>query len=121
MPPRPSRPCNSPGCKVLVTDGTNTCATHKPLQQVGKFADKARGTRTERGYGYKWVKLRSQVLKRDCGLCQPCMRAGTVRAAKHVDHIKPKFEGGTDDVENLQAICVECHTEKTLSEAARGR
>jgi 5-methylcytosine-specific restriction endonuclease McrA len=44
-----------------------------------------------------------------------------VTAATEVDHIRPKEEGGTDDDENLQAICGPCHTAKTGREAARGR
>jgi 5-methylcytosine-specific restriction endonuclease McrA len=43
------------------------------------------------------------------------------RPAKHVDHIVPKALGGTDDEGNLQAICVECHQQKTLREAAEAK
>lgn len=38
-----------------------------------------------------------------------------------VDHIVPVFEGGTDELDNLQAICPGCHQIKTQAEAARGR
>jgi 5-methylcytosine-specific restriction protein A len=33
-----------------------------------------------------------------------------------VDHITPKAKDGTDDPENLQAICIECHKAKTKAE-----
>lgn len=49
------------------------------------------------------------------------MTEGKLRPAKQVDHKLPKFEGGTDDDENLQAICVTCHQAKTAAEARRGR
>jgi 5-methylcytosine-specific restriction endonuclease McrA len=38
-----------------------------------------------------------------------------------VDHITPKAEGGTDDHDNLQSICTECHDAKTQAEAQRAR
>lgn len=80
-----------------------------------------RGTRHERGYGSKWVKLREVVLKRDMRLCQPCLTTGRPTTATEVDHIKPKAKGGTDDPDNLQAICGECHRAKTEREGAEAQ
>lgn len=71
-----------------------------------------RQSRHERGYGTTWDKTRLRILARDCGLCQPCKRAGYFRSANEVDHIIPKAQGGTDDDDNLQAICSECHIDK---------
>lgn len=31
----------------------------------------------------------------------------------HIDHIKPHSEGGSDRESNLQALCPNCHAEKT--------
>lgn len=78
-------------------------------------------SRHERGYGARWVKLRDAALRRDHHLCHPCRLLGYITAAKAVDHILPKAEGGTDDLENLQAICDDCHREKTAEEAARAQ
>lgn len=88
---------------------------------VGTFADRARGTRHQRGYGTAWDKLRRLVLKRDAGLCQPCSRDGVVTSANIVDHIVPRAQGGDDDPGNLQVICRSCHTRKTAGEAKVGR
>lgn len=33
--------------------------------------------------------------------------------AFEVDHIKPRAKGGTDDLENLQALCTACHAVRT--------
>lgn len=88
---------------------------------VGTFADRRRGTRHERGYGTAWDKLRRQVLQRDAGLCQVCARAGRVMRAHAVDHVVPKAAGGTDDQDNLQAICRPCHDAKTSEEKRQGR
>lgn len=73
-------------------------------------------SRHERGYGSEWVKRRKHVLQRDMYLCQPCLRSGRPTPAKEVDHITPKAQDGTDDYDNLQAICTECHKAKTKAE-----
>ncbi len=49
-----------------------------------------------------------------CRICDcPC-------AKFEIDHIKPLANGGTNNVENLQAICSNCHTEKTVEEKENG-
>jgi len=75
------------------------------------------GSRHERGYGYEWTKKRAYVLARDGYLCQPCYRKGKPTPATEVDHITPKSQDGTDDTDNLQAICSTCHKAKTAQEA----
>ena len=37
-----------------------------------------------------------------------------------IDHIQPLCEGGTNDIFNLQILCVECHFEKTKEEQETG-
>jgi 5-methylcytosine-specific restriction endonuclease McrA len=50
-------------------------------------------------------------------LCEHCLRRGITRAAAHVDHIKPIEDGGAPTAEdNLQALCVQCHSRKTMIE-----
>ena len=78
-------------------------------------------SRHERGYGTAWDKLRRRVLIRDKHLCQPCLRVQRVTPAREVDHITPKAQGGTDALENLSAICKNCHAEKTAKEAAEAQ
>lgn len=104
--------------------------TLKPLlPELGQQV-KARGwaetrstSSSERGYGWAWQKARQRILARDCGLCQceECKRLKRLRVATEVDHIVPKFEGGTDDDENLQAVNTDCHKLKTAAESARAR
>jgi 5-methylcytosine-specific restriction protein A len=36
--------------------------------------------------------------------------------ATDVDHIRRKADGGTDELENLQALCRVCHEAKTMVE-----
>jgi 5-methylcytosine-specific restriction protein A len=70
-------------------------------------------SRHERGYGAHWVKLRRIVLQRDKYLCQPCRRNKRLSVAAAVDHVRPKAKGGTDELENLEAICDPCHRAKS--------
>lgn len=46
--------------------------------------------------------------------CQMC--GEMLDATFHVDHIVPLFEGGTNDVDNLQCLDVKCHARKTMME-----
>ncbi len=121
MPVSAPKPCKHHGCGALVSDGSGYCARHQEDRKVGKFADARRGSRHQRGYDYSWEKKRERILKRDNGLCQPCLKQGRVTAADQVDHITPKAEGGDDDDTNLQSICDTCHKAKTAKEARRGR
>lgn len=81
----------------------------------------SRTSRHERGYGSSWDKLRIIVLRRDKGLCQPCLTRNRTELATQVDHVLPKAKGGTDDFDNLQAICGPCHDEKTKAENAEAQ
>lgn len=119
MPIAAPRPCSHVGCGVLVR-GASRCEAHKV--QAGSFADRRRGTRHERGYGTAWDKRRAQVLQRDAGICQHCLReTGAVHEGTEVDHRVPKAQGGSDDLSNLQTICRPAHRAKTQAEASAGR
>jgi 5-methylcytosine-specific restriction protein A len=87
------------------------------------FADRRRGSRHARGYGAAWDKLRLSILARDQHVCRcsTCTAMGRVRPATEVDHITPKYAGGTDDPGNLQAINTDCHKAKTQLEALAAR
>jgi 5-methylcytosine-specific restriction protein A len=126
MPTAAPKPCTR--CGVLVRDGSSRCEAHKVLD-TGRFADRKRGTRHERGYGSAWDRLRLVILARDHGICQPCKREGRIHEGTHVDHRVNKAEwmrlhgslDGVDDESNLQAINAECHRLKTAAEALRAR
>jgi 5-methylcytosine-specific restriction protein A len=87
-------------------------ATHSTARQVQHTAA------TTRTRGSQWMSIRARVMTRDCGLCQACKRAGRLTLATEVDHIKPHYLGGGDDMRNLQALCRECHARKSLAEAS---
>jgi 5-methylcytosine-specific restriction enzyme A len=51
-----------------------------------------------------WKKLRSTALKRDN---HRCVVLGCTEAARTVDHIVPRKQGGADVLSNLRCLCAE--------------
>jgi len=86
-----------------------------------KWAKRGPQSTSDRGYGWAWQKLRERILKRDNYLCQISLAQGWVVPATEVDHIIPKFEGGTDDPSNLQAVSHDEHEKKSRAEAEHAR
>ena len=58
--------------------------------------------------------VRNMVASSQGWKCNCC--GDTFGTVWHNDHVVPIAEGGTDAVENFQALCVECHTNKTARE-----
>lgn len=110
MATRPMILCRHRGCGRAV-GVSGFCARHAS-ESVG-WHRTSKASSSERGYGSYWRKLRLSVLRRDGYLCQVCRAAD----ASEVDHIVPKSSGGTDEPDNLQAICRVCHAKKTQKEA----
>tara|TARA_B100001123_G_scaffold415929_1_gene516984 strand:+ start:1498 stop:1818 length:321 start_codon:yes stop_codon:yes gene_type:complete len=55
---------------------------------------------------------KEEVLERAGGKCQYCrkrLRSGNWRC----DHIEELQYGGSNDIDNLQALCISCHDGKT--------
>lgn len=64
-------------------------------------------------------KLRLKVLKRDNFTCKSCGKSPAlypeleINVVKlEVDHFKPFSKGGTDELENLQTLCILCNRGK---------
>ncbi|MFJ9451497.1 HNH endonuclease [Herbaspirillum sp. NPDC101397] len=115
MAPRPKTICRHPGCQKLV-DAPGFCAAHA-ADAVGWRRTSTEST-TKRGYGYEWQKKVVRIKHRDKGLCQHCLRGGRVNIGSEVDHIIEKVDGGTDDDDNLELKCSDCHKAKTIRERA---
>lgn len=64
----------------------------------------------------RWDRIRQRVIRRANGLCEMCIRDGRVTEGREVDHIRPIKDGGTDDDDNLQLLCVACHERKTCAD-----
>ncbi len=86
-----------------------------------RWSAPTRPSSTERGYGHAWKVRRDRIMKRDGGLCQLCKQAGLLVLAQEVDHIVSRAAGGTDDDDNLRALCVPHHRAKTSDDSVRAR
>jgi 5-methylcytosine-specific restriction endonuclease McrA len=84
------------------------------LTSIGQKPKQAQYT-----YDYAWTKLRNKRIAAE-PLCRLCMEAGHVTPATQVDHIKPRAEGGRDEWDNTQSLCLPCHQAKTAEENRRG-
>lgn len=109
MPTRARHGCKYPGCPNLVDGGGAYCSQHR-----GE-GDRERGSAASRGYGATWKRYRKMYLARHPLCTDPYERhVGRVVLATDVDHIVPLRAGGGNQESNLQSLCHECHTYKTL-------
>lgn len=109
----PAKRCTRSNCPGKVRNGIcDKCGSLR--SHTSQQYDKFRGTPTERGYDYRWTKLRLIVLQRE-PLCRECMKNNIVTQATEVDHIIAKRNGGKDSFDNLQSLCKSCHSMKTAS------
>lgn len=109
----PKRPCTGgPSCPHFAGE----CPVHgkRPWEH-------GRPNSAARGYGHRWRRLRELVLARDGKLCQVCLAGNKLTPAHGVDHIIPRARGGKDELENLRAICKDCHDRKSGREGREAR
>lgn len=65
--------------------------------------------------GRRWMAIRAAVLANE-PFCRKHQAQGIMVAATEVDHIKRLADGGIDHPSNYQALCEDCHKEKTALE-----
>jgi 5-methylcytosine-specific restriction protein A len=117
MPNRALSQCSTPGCPGRGTHH-GRCIEH--AEQASRTMDLERGTSNDRGYGADWRRIRERFLRDHPG-CVQCAAIDRYQQATDVDHIIPRRQGGTDDPSNLQALCHEHHSAKTMREMNRAR
>lgn len=114
MPTRGPRVCSRPGCREVAATGRycTDCTTVVQTQ-----SDERRGTAASRGYGRRW-RRESKAYLAEHPLCARHQRAGKVRAASLVDHVRP-HRGDMAlfwDKDNWESLCKTCHDHKTATE-----
>lgn len=62
---------------------------------------------TARGSTRRWRRIRRLILERDGYRCRVPLAGGQLCGAyaEHVDHVRRRVDGGTDDPANLRAAC----------------
>jgi hypothetical protein len=55
------------------------------------------------------------VMKRGHWRCEYCHTQKVIVITLHIDHIIPKSKGGTDDLENLCCVCIQCNQHKSAA------
>lgn len=97
----------------LSNDETETLidlCNHKLDEYINKRGDKIWAHR-KISTGYISGTLRYEVLKRAKFHCELCGISADIKALE-VDHIEPRKHGGSDDLNNLQAMCYSCNSMK---------
>ncbi len=85
---------------------------NKALLAANELAERRWKTRPPKAPGERTtlsVRTRYQVFKRDLYRCRICAKTGV---ELEVDHIVPIARGGSDEMENLQTLCVPCNRGK---------
>lgn len=75
---------------------------------VAMSIDRVRG---RKGHDLRYRRLRNHPL------CAECYKRGRVTETEEIDHIIPLAFGGTDTEDNVQGLCVPCHTFKSAVES----
>lgn len=70
---------------------------------------------TERVRGRILQRVRQRIMQGQ-PLCKICEGAGLVTPGQEMDHIVPLFKGGSNEDDNLQMLCVECHRKKSADD-----
>ena len=111
MPSMPKRGCSVPGCPEIAGD-SGMCEYHRKKYRRESSRDRRwnekRPNTSERGYGSRWQKIRKAYLSRN-PICNKCERKGRTTAADTVHHIIDIKNGGTHNLDNLMALCRDCH------------
>jgi 5-methylcytosine-specific restriction protein A len=111
--PRALKVCSTPGCPNLTPRGR--CGTHT------READKARGSRHERGYDQRHDRFRDDVLQRD-PICVRCHAAPSQHADHHPISLRELRDRGLNpyDPKRGRGLCHPCHSVETAQHQPGG-
>ena len=106
MPHRAKKPCAHHGCPVLTNDRFCPEHTRAEARHYNRYE---RDRETYKRYSGSWKRVRATFLARH-PLCEMCRIEGRFTPATLVHHNKALRDGGTNDPENLMALCDPCHS-----------
>jgi len=108
MPYKSKKPCIYRGCPNLTESGSSYCREHKLIEDK-RYNKYERDPDSNKKYGRRWEKIRAAYLSEN-PLCEICKDNGKLKAADLVHHKIKLSIGGTNDYDNLQSLCQECHS-----------
>ena len=114
MPYKPKVSCKYPLCSAVINPSERYCSKHKqPICEI----DSKRNSINSKVYNTTWRKLRRVKLSSNL-LCELCLAKGKVAQAEEVDHVRPvsQYPELRLVYDNLQSLCVTCHSKKTREE-----
>jgi 5-methylcytosine-specific restriction protein A len=116
MPTVPDSRCVEPGCGDFAPLGQARCPTH-----AGDLVRDLHAGPHRRVYQTsRWAACRREVLARD----PVCVACGLVPSTEvdHVERLQDVIARGGDpyDLDNLMALCHDCHSRKTAAEVGLG-
>jgi len=88
---------------------------HRPAVASCTRPAYVRPTPTQRAYDRRWAKRSRWHRGRQIFCADPFgVHGGRLVIGRHVDHIVPLSQGGTNETSNLQTLCHSCHSRKTV-------
>lgn len=116
--------CGKVGCREFTENSYSAyCKIHKG--ETDRAYNEWRNTYDKEYVSFykstAWTKKRLVALRRDEWICRRCSKQGIITVADMVDHIVPsKVEWELRlDIDNLQALCNECHAIKTAEDKVK--
>jgi 5-methylcytosine-specific restriction protein A len=103
MPISPKGGCRVPGCSELAVS-KGYCLIHKKM--VSAKWDMHRGKAVDRGYDFRWGKIRKIKLSND-PFCESCLTQKRATNAELVHHVDGN--SNNNEMENLMSLCFNCH------------
>lgn len=70
-------------------------------------------SKSKKAYNEEFDRVRGDVLERDCYECQECGRKSWLE----VHHKTKRSDGGSNEMDNLITLCIECHCAEHIDDA----
>jgi 5-methylcytosine-specific restriction endonuclease McrA len=104
-----------PVCKERYVGARRTCS--RSCANKSRAGIKYNGTRP-RDKAYQGTILKTGIAQRSKGTCERCGHDNY--AILQVHHIRERMNGGTDDPDNLELLCPNCHATHHYGSALYG-
>ena len=105
MPFKPVKPCAYRGCPNLTKERYCDFHAKSDMREYNKYR---RDPESNKRYGRSWKKIQAAYLSAN-PLCDICKNEGKFASAAMAHHKRKLTDGGTNEYDNLMALCNSCH------------